>query len=141
MTSSPIRRKRAAAGGAGAWRGMDYILARQMPRQRAPGRLLRFGGGLDCRRHHRRGGEPLSLVGFQRFDRQLELLGLARQLLRRTAELGPPVTRQLEAQLGDLRLGGHRILRHRGDDPLQRLRVVGKLIGRDRHAAHGITTG
>ncbi len=57
--------------------------------------------------HDRRGrGEPLGLVGFQRFDRQLELLGFARQLLRRTAELGAPVSRQLEAQLGDLRLGG-----------------------------------
>ena len=100
---------------------MDHILARQMLRQRAPRRLLRFGGGLDRRRHDRRGGgEPLGLVGFQRLDRQLELLGLARQLLRRAAELGPPVTRQLEAQLGDLRLGGDRILRHRGDDPLQR---------------------
>ncbi len=96
--------------------------------------LLRFGGGLNRRRHHRRGrGEPLGLVGFQRLDHQLELLGFARQLLRRTAELGPPVTRQLEAQLGDFRLGGDRILRHRSDDPLQRLRVVGELIGRDRH--------
>src|SRR4029077_18274467 len=56
-----------------------------------------------------------------------------RQLLRRAAELGPSVSRQLEAQLGDLGLGGDRILRHRGNDPLQRLRVVGKLIGCDRH--------
>jgi len=40
---------------------------------------LCFGGGLDCRGHDRRGsGEPLGLVGFQRLDRQLELVGLAR---------------------------------------------------------------
>jgi len=122
--------QRAAAGGAGAWRGMDYILARQVLRQPAPGRLLRFGGGLDRRRHDRRGcGEPLGLVGFQRLDRQLELLGFARQLLRGATELGPPVSRQLKAQLGNLCLGGDRILRHRGNDPLQGLRVVRKLIG------------
>ena len=126
--------QRTAAGGAGAGRGMNDILARQVFRQRTPGRLLRLGGSQGRRRHDRRGGgEPLGLVGFQRLDRQLELLGFARQLLRRAAELGPPVTRQLEAQLGDLRLGGDRILRHRGDDPLQRLRVIGQLIGRDRH--------
>jgi hypothetical protein len=113
---------------------MDYILARQVPRQRAPSRLWRFGGGLDRRRHDRRGrSDPLGVVGLQCFDRQLELLGFARQLLRRAAELGPPVTRQLEAQLGDLRLGGDRILRHRRDDALQRVEIIGQLIGRDRH--------
>jgi len=88
---------------------------------------LCFGGGLDCRGHDRRGsGEPLGLVGFQRLDRQLELVGLARQLLRRAAELGPPIAGQLEAQLGDLRLGGDRIPRHRGNDPLQRVEIIGQ---------------
>jgi hypothetical protein len=58
------------------------------------------------------------LVGFQGLERQLELLGVARQLLRRAAKLGPPVTRQLEFQPGDLGLGSQRILRHRGDDAL-----------------------
>ncbi len=126
--------QRAGAGGAGARRPMSHLFARQVLRQRAPGRLLRFSGGLDRRRHDRRcGGEPLGLVGFQRLDRQLELVGLARQLLRRAAELGPSVSRQSEAQLGDLRLGGDRILRHRGNDPLQRLRIVGERIGRYRH--------
>jgi hypothetical protein len=33
-------------------------------------------------------GKPLSLVGFQRLDRQFELLCLAHQLLRGAAELG-----------------------------------------------------
>jgi len=41
----------------------------------------------------------------------------------------PPVTGQLKAQPGDLGLGGDRVLCHRGNDPLQRLRIVGKLIG------------
>jgi len=69
----------------------------QVLRQRAPRWLLRLGRGLDRRGHCRRGGrEPLRLVGLQRLKRQLELLGLARQLLRGTAELGPPVTCQLE---------------------------------------------
>ena len=77
------------------------------------------------------------LVGLQRLERQLELLGLARQLLRGTAELGPSVTRQLEFQPGDLGLGGQRILRHRGDDALQRSEVVGQIVGRDRHAGSG----
>jgi hypothetical protein len=49
------------------------------------------------------------LVGLQRLGRQLELLGFARQLLRGTAELGPPVARQLEFQPDDLSLGGQRI--------------------------------
>src|SRR5829696_3500339 len=71
----------AAAGGAGTRYGMDHILARQVLRQRAPGRLLRFSGGLDRRRHDRRGrGPPLGLVRFQSLDRQLELVRLARQL-------------------------------------------------------------
>ena len=39
----------------------------------------------------------------------------------------------LEAQLGDLGLRCDHILRHRGDDLLQRLPVIGKLIGRERH--------
>jgi hypothetical protein len=59
-------------------------------------------------------------VGFQRLDRQLELVGLALQLLQRMAELGSPVTRQLEAQLGDLGLSVDGVPRHRGDDTLQR---------------------
>jgi len=44
------------------------------------------------------------------------------------------VAGQLERQFGDLGLGIDRILRHRRDDLLQRLRVIGKLIDRDRHA-------
>ena len=109
---------------------MDHVFARQMLRQRAPCRLLCFHRALYNGRDYRRGdGEPLRLVSLQRLDRQLELVGFALQLLRRAAELSPPVTRQLEAQLGNLGLGGDRVLRHRGDDPLQRLRLIGKLIG------------
>jgi hypothetical protein len=86
--------QRAAATGTGAWRGMVQILSWKVLRQRAPCWLLRLGRGLDCRGHCRRGGrQPLRLVGLQRLKRQLELLSLARQLLRRTAELGPPITR------------------------------------------------
>ena len=112
---------------------MDYILARQVLRQRAARRLLRFGGGLDRGRHDRRArSDPLGLVGFQRLDRQLELLGLARQPLREAPELGPAIAGQLEAQLGDLRLGRDRVLRHRRNDPPQRLRIVGELIEREK---------
>jgi len=39
----------------------------------------------------------------------------------------------MEAQLGDLCLGGDRVLQQRRDDALQHLCIVGKLIGRDRH--------
>ena len=99
-----------------------------MRRQRTPGRLLRFTSRFDHRRHDGRSrDDPLGLVGFQRLDRQLELLGVARQLLRRAAELGPPVSRQLKAQFGDLRLGGDRVLHHRGDDPLQGVEIIGQL--------------
>jgi hypothetical protein len=98
---------------------MPQILSGQMFRQRTPRRLLRLDRSLngcgDGRRCHR---EPLRLVGLQRLEGQLELLGVARRLLRGTAKLGPPVTRQLELQPGDLGLGGRRILRHRGDDAL-----------------------
>jgi hypothetical protein len=86
---------------------MPQILSGQVWRQRAPRRLLRLGRNLDCcgdRRRYR--CEPLRLVALQRLERQLELLGVARQLLRGTAKLGPPVTRQLEFQPGDLGLGG-----------------------------------
>ena len=105
---------------------MQNLLARQMLGQWPARRLLRLHCGLDHGRHRRRsGGQPLSLVGFQTLDRQLELLDLARQLLRRAPELGPPVAGQLELQLGDLRLCRHRIARHLGDDALQRGDVVG----------------
>jgi len=77
--------------------------------------------------------EPLGLVGFQRLDRQLELVGLTLQLLRRLAKLGPPVARQLEAQLGDLSLSIDRVPRHSNNNALQRIGIVGKLIERDWH--------
>jgi hypothetical protein len=103
--------QRATAGRAAARRGMDHVLARQVFRQRTSCRLLCFHRPLGRCGHHGRGsGEPLGLVGFQRLDRQLELLGLARQLLRRATELGAAIAGQLEAQLGDLRLCGDRIV-------------------------------
>jgi hypothetical protein len=74
------------------------------------------------------------LIGLQGLDRQLELLYLARQLLRRAPKLGPPVARQLEFQFGDLGLRRRRVARHVGDDALQRGNVVGQAVGRDRHA-------
>ncbi len=58
-------------------------------------------------------------------------------LLRGTAKLGPPITRQLEFQPGDQGLGGQRMLRHRGDDAAQRCGGVGQGVGRDRHARSG----
>ena len=74
-----------------------------MLRQRAPRRLLRFGGGRDGRGDFRRGRcQPFCLVGFQSLKRQIELLGVARQLLGGTAELGPSITGQLKLQSGDL---------------------------------------
>jgi hypothetical protein len=82
--------QRAAATGAGAWCGMPQILSGRMFRQRAPRRLLRLGRGLDgCGDGQRCSREALRLVGLQRLKAQLELLGVARQLLRGTAKLGP----------------------------------------------------
>jgi len=117
---------------------MPLVLSGQVFRQWSPRRLLRFGRGLDSRGHFRRGRrQAFRLVGFQRLERQLELLGLAPQLLRGSSELGPSISRQLEFQLGDLGLGDERILRHRGDDALQRSEVVGQIVGGDRHADSG----
>jgi hypothetical protein len=70
---------------------------------------------------------------FPGLDRQLELFDLALQLLRRASELGPPIARQLELQLGDLGLGVDRILGHRRDDALQCGGFVRQGFGRDRH--------
>jgi hypothetical protein len=57
---------------------------------------LRFGHAVDDRPLGCRGRQSLGLVGFQGLDRQLELLGLARQLLRGPAKFGPAVARQLK---------------------------------------------
>jgi hypothetical protein len=96
----------AAAAWAGVRRGMNPILARQVVGQR-PTRWLRVvDGRVDrCPDDWRGGSKPLRLIGFQRRDCQLELIGFALQLLRGAAELGPPIAGQLEAQLGDLGLG------------------------------------
>jgi hypothetical protein len=127
--------QRAAARGAGARGGMQHLLARQVVRQRPTGRLLRLGRALDRSAHDRQGtGNPLGLVLFQGLDRQLELLGFARQFLRGAAVFGSLISRQLEFQPGNLDLRGQRILRHCGDEPLQRLRVVWQLIRGDRHS-------
>jgi hypothetical protein len=67
----------------------------------------------------------------------LIFFGLARQLLRGAAELGPSISRQLEFQPGDLGLGDERVLRHRGDDALQRGEIVGQIVSGDRHAGSG----
>ena len=130
--------QRAAAARTSARCGMAPIFSRQMFRQGAPRRLLRFGRGLDgCSDLRRCRYQPLRLVGLQRLQRQLELLSLARQLLRGLSELGPSISRQLEFQAGDLSLRGQRILHHRGNDPLQRGEVVGQSVGGDRHAGSG----
>src|SRR5947207_4622471 len=127
--------QRTAAVWTGAGCGMKYVLTRQLFRQRASRRLLCFDRALDCGCYAWRGGrEQLGLIGLQCLDRQLELLGLMRQLLRRTTEFRPAIASELEAQLGDLGLSRDRILRHRRDDLLQRLRVVRQLIGRERHS-------
>src|SRR6476661_2019860 len=107
--------KRTAAGWTGAGCGMKYVLTRQLFRQRASRRLLCFDRALDC--------------GCYAWRDRRELLGLMGQLLRRTPELCPAIASELESQLGDLGLSRDRILRHRRDDLLQRLRVVRQLIG------------
>jgi hypothetical protein len=68
---------------------MPHILSGQVFRQWAPRRLLRFGLDYrgDCRRCR---CQPFRLVGLQRLKRQFELLGVARQLFRGSAELGSP---------------------------------------------------
>ena len=104
--------QRAAATRTGARCEMPPILSGQVFRQCAPRRLLRLRRGLGGRGHFRRGRrQPLRLVGFQRLERQLELLGRARQLLRGSPELGASISRQLEFQPSDLGLGAQRILR------------------------------
>jgi hypothetical protein len=102
------------------------------------GWLLRFGRRLDQRCHRRRlGRQPLGLIGLHRLDRQLELGNVTRLLLRRPAELGAPVPRQLEFQLGDLGLGHHRIARQIGNHLLERGDVVGQVFSRNRHGRSG----
>ena len=75
-------------------------------RQRAACRLLRLGSGLGGGDGRRGSCQLFRVVGFQRFERQFELLGVARQLLRGAAKLGAPITCQLEFQPGDLGLRG-----------------------------------
>jgi len=130
--------QRAAAARTSARCEMASILSRQVFRQWATRRLLRLSRGLDgCSDRRRCRRQSFPLVGFQRFERQLELLGLARQLLRGPAELGPSISRQLEFQPGDLGLGDESILRHRGDDTLQRGGIVRQIVGCDWHAGSG----
>ena len=101
------------------------------------GRLLCLGRRLDHRRHCRRlCRQPFGPVGLDGLDRQLELGDVARQLLRRPAELGALVARQPEFQLGDLGLRHHRIARQTGDDLLQCGDIVGQVLGGHRHAPH-----
>ena len=129
----------AAAVRAGAGGRVMHLFTRQMLGQWPARRLLFLDRFLDRRCHHwRGGGQPFGLVALQTLDRQLELFDLARQLLRGPAELGPPVARQLELQFGDLGLRRHRVARHLGNDALQRSDVVGKALGRDRHAGDWI---
>jgi hypothetical protein len=103
-----------AAGRAGAGPPvgglMHHLLARQMVGQR-------IALGLRTPRARRRGvlglrlRGVLGLGGLQILQPQLELLDLARQPLRRAAELHSPQPRELDAQLLDLqRLDLHRRL-------------------------------
>jgi len=57
---------------------------------------------------------------FQHLDRQLELFGCARQLLRRPANLARRYWRPLELPPGELGLGRRCVGRNFGDDRLQR---------------------
>ena len=139
LADAPQRAAAARAGRAGT---MPHLLARQVIGQGAPGRLLRFGRICDDRRRFGgHGRQSFGLVGFQRFDRQLELLARARQLLRGPAKLGAAVARQLEFELGDLGLRRHCIVRHRSDDPLQRGDVVGQVGGCRHEADYRTVTG
>ena len=116
---------------AGAGRWVQYFFTRKMVGQWPARRLLRLERGLDRRRHDRRGDcQALGLIGLQGLDRQLELLDLARQLLRGASELGPAVTRQLELQFGDLGPRRYCVARHIGNDLLQRSDVIGQALGR-----------
>jgi len=134
VTSSPIRRKTPPQEG--RVQGTGWVTSspgRCSGNGRRAGFCASVASSIRRRRDRRGRSEPLGLVRFQRLDRQLELLGVARQFRRRATELGAPVSRQLEAQFGDLRLGGDRVLHHRGDDPLQGVEIIGQLIRRDRH--------
>ena len=58
---------------------MPPVLSGQVFRQWAARRLVRFDRGLDsCGDRRRCRRQPLRLVAFQRLERQLELLRLAR---------------------------------------------------------------
>ena len=117
--------QRAAAARARRTGAMHHLLARQVLGQWPAGGLLRLGHAFDDGGRLGRGGRQLlGLVGFQGLDRQLELFGLARQLLRGPAELGAAIARQLELQPDDLGSCRRRIADHLGDDPLQRGDVV-----------------
>ena len=80
---------------------MYDLLARQMLGQRLAGRFLNAAlrGGRFSRR-------PLRLGGLQLFEPQLQLIDLARELLRGAAELHSPQLRDQQLELIDLDRGG-----------------------------------
>jgi hypothetical protein len=108
---------------------VDHLLARQVLRQRPPSRLCR--GALNRFGHHWCSREALGLVALQRLNRQLQLIDAPAQPLGRDPELRALETGQLEAQLLDQSAGVNRILRHAGDDALQRVNVIGQGGGID----------
>ena len=117
--------QRAAAGRAGMRLGaVLHHLARQVLRQRAAGRLAALWPGRGVRRIL--GGCRGGRLRLQLLERQLQLVGLGRQPLRRAAELQPPQPGQLQPEPLDQRalIGQRRGLRQH--DGAQRVGVVGQ---------------
>jgi hypothetical protein len=104
---------------------MDHRLARQMVGKRAPRRLdpgsRTRRRSLACQRLAGR-----RFAAFQLLQRQLELRDLARQLLRRAAELHPPQPHQLHLQLLDLQRLALQRRKRRCHQLLQAVDIVGQ---------------
>src|SRR6185503_4795456 len=114
---------------------MNDRLAGQILWQGSARRLLCIESLFHQFRESRRTARPLFFaILFERLDRELELGNGLLQLLRGSPKLRPLQARELEAQLLDLDLRGHHLLHHGRDDALQRVDIVGKVLGLDRHA-------
>ena len=127
----------AAAMRAGAGRRVQNLLARQML---GNGRRAGFCASTAASTIAATAGEAVasrSAWSVSKLSIASSSCSTSRASFSDERRIGPPVARQLELQLGDLRLCRHRIARHLGDDALQRGDVVGQALGRDRHAASG----
>ena len=110
------------------------LFAREVVWQWPTGRLLRFGRVLDRGGDNPRGGgEPLGPVFFQALDLPARAARPRAPASPRSGRTRPADSAPAGTSTGDFRLGGQRVLRHRGDNPLQRFRLIRQLIRGNRH--------